>query len=70
MTDLETWVAGGGRDKNPIYFLTPHPDPSVTQLTNTSQSGLDEFNPFSESSQLVSLSSHGTASLKLTAGSL
>ncbi|KAF2975942.1 hypothetical protein EK904_011075 [Melospiza melodia maxima] len=26
-------------------------DPSVTQLTNTSQSGLDEFNPFSESSQ-------------------
>ncbi|KFR16522.1 Secretory carrier-associated membrane protein 2, partial [Opisthocomus hoazin] len=28
-------------------------DPSVTQLTNTSQSGLDEFNPFSESSQLV-----------------
>ncbi|NXO97516.1 SCAM2 protein, partial [Certhia brachydactyla] len=43
---------------------TPHPiliypfalslqDPSVTQLTNTSQSGLDEFNPFSESSQLT-----------------
>uniref|UniRef100_A0A8C0VPJ1 Secretory carrier-associated membrane protein n=1 Tax=Cyanistes caeruleus TaxID=156563 RepID=A0A8C0VPJ1_CYACU len=31
----------------------PYPDPSVTQLTNTSQSGLDEFNPFSESSQLV-----------------
>uniref|UniRef100_A0A8D2NHF5 Secretory carrier-associated membrane protein n=1 Tax=Zonotrichia albicollis TaxID=44394 RepID=A0A8D2NHF5_ZONAL len=29
-------------------------DPSVTQLTNTSQSGLDEFNPFSESSQRVS----------------
>ncbi|NXA72648.1 SCAM2 protein, partial [Thryothorus ludovicianus] len=28
-------------------------DPSVTQLTNTSQSGLDEFNPFSESSQLT-----------------
>lgn len=28
-------------------------DPSVTQLTNASQSGLDEFNPFSESSQLV-----------------
>ncbi|KQK75076.1 Secretory carrier-associated membrane protein 2 [Amazona aestiva] len=28
-------------------------DPSVTQLTNTSQSGLDEFNPFSESSQLA-----------------
>lgn len=25
----------------------------MTQLTNTSQSGLDEFNPFSESSQLV-----------------
>ncbi|NXK66763.1 SCAM2 protein, partial [Sylvietta virens] len=28
-------------------------DPSVTQLTNASQSGLDEFNPFSESSQLT-----------------
>ncbi|KFV52792.1 Secretory carrier-associated membrane protein 2, partial [Tyto alba] len=28
-------------------------DPSVTQLTNTSQSGLDEFNPFSENSQLT-----------------
>ncbi|KFQ39616.1 Secretory carrier-associated membrane protein 2, partial [Mesitornis unicolor] len=28
-------------------------DPSVTQLTNTSQGGLDEFNPFSESSQLT-----------------
>ncbi|KFU92399.1 Secretory carrier-associated membrane protein 2, partial [Chaetura pelagica] len=28
-------------------------DPSVTQLTNTTQSGLDEFNPFSESSQLT-----------------
>lgn len=25
----------------------------MTQLTSTSQSGLDEFNPFSESSQLV-----------------
>ncbi|NXS94060.1 SCAM2 protein, partial [Jacana jacana] len=31
-------------------------DPSVTQLTNTSQSGLDEFNPFSESSQLTNAS--------------
>ncbi|KFQ85468.1 Secretory carrier-associated membrane protein 2, partial [Phoenicopterus ruber ruber] len=31
----------------------PFQDPSVTQLTNTSQSGLDEFNPFSESSQLT-----------------
>ncbi|KFP78985.1 Secretory carrier-associated membrane protein 2, partial [Acanthisitta chloris] len=28
-------------------------DPSVTQITNTSQSGLDEFNPFSETSQLT-----------------
>ncbi|NWJ11578.1 SCAM2 protein, partial [Crypturellus undulatus] len=28
-------------------------DPSVTQLTNANQGGLDEFNPFSESSQLT-----------------
>lgn len=30
----------------------------MTQLTNASQSGLDEFNPFSESSQLVRVCLH------------
>ncbi|KAM3663338.1 secretory carrier-associated membrane protein 2 isoform 2-T2 [Ammospiza maritima maritima] len=43
-----------GFDTNPFadpVDINPFQDPSVTQLTNTSQSGLDEFNPFSESSQ-------------------
>ncbi|OXB55494.1 UNVERIFIED_CONTAM: hypothetical protein H355_004062 [Colinus virginianus] len=43
-------------DTNPFadpVDVNPFQDPSVTQLTNTSQSGLDEFNPFSESSQLT-----------------
>ncbi|XP_064524573.1 secretory carrier-associated membrane protein 2 isoform X1 [Pseudopipra pipra] len=45
-----------GFDTNPFadpVDINPFQDPSVTQLTNTSQSGLDEFNPFSESSQLT-----------------
>ncbi|XP_074773151.1 secretory carrier-associated membrane protein 2 isoform X2 [Athene noctua] len=45
-----------GFDTNPFadpVDINPFQDPSVTQLTNTSQSGLDEFNPFSESSQLA-----------------
>ncbi|KAJ7425618.1 secretory carrier-associated membrane protein 2 [Pitangus sulphuratus] len=37
----------------PILYSPFLLDPSVTQLTNASQSGLDEFNPFSESSQLT-----------------
>uniref|UniRef100_A0A8C3LSU9 Secretory carrier-associated membrane protein n=1 Tax=Chrysolophus pictus TaxID=9089 RepID=A0A8C3LSU9_CHRPC len=43
-------------DTNPFadpVDVNPFQDPSVTQLTNASQSGLDEFNPFSESSQLT-----------------
>uniref|UniRef100_A0A8C0AQX6 Secretory carrier-associated membrane protein n=1 Tax=Buteo japonicus TaxID=224669 RepID=A0A8C0AQX6_9AVES len=45
-----------GFDTNPFadpVDINPFQDPSVTQLTNASQSGLDEFNPFSESSQLA-----------------
>ncbi|XP_038040863.1 secretory carrier-associated membrane protein 2 isoform X1 [Anas platyrhynchos] len=45
-----------GFDTNPFadpVDVNPFQDPSVTQLTSTSQSGLDEFNPFSESSQLT-----------------
>ncbi|XP_054692998.1 secretory carrier-associated membrane protein 2 isoform X2 [Grus americana] len=45
-----------GFDTNPFadpVDINPFQDPSVTQLTNASQSGLDEFNPFTESSQLT-----------------
>lgn len=35
----------------------------MTQLTNTSQSGLDEFNPFSESSQLVRVPAPGVVAV-------
>lgn len=35
----------------------------MTQLTNASQSGLDEFNPFSESSQLVCVFALGILAL-------
>ncbi|KAJ6664140.1 hypothetical protein lerEdw1_008355 [Lerista edwardsae] len=43
-------------DTNPFadpVDVNPFQDPSVTQLTNAKQGGLDEFNPFSESSRLT-----------------
>nr|XP_020669834.1 secretory carrier-associated membrane protein 2 [Pogona vitticeps] len=43
-------------DKNPFadpVEVNPFQDPSVTQLANANQGGLDEFNPFSESSRLT-----------------
>ncbi|XP_009332420.1 PREDICTED: secretory carrier-associated membrane protein 2 [Pygoscelis adeliae] len=47
--------AGRWASSGPAFNVLQRPlsDPSVTQLTNASQSGLDEFNPFSESSQLT-----------------
>ncbi|KYO21269.1 secretory carrier-associated membrane protein 2 isoform X1 [Alligator mississippiensis] len=46
-----------GFDTNPFadpMDVNPFQDPSVTQLTNANQGGLDEFNPFSENSRLTS----------------
>ncbi|XP_062998269.1 secretory carrier-associated membrane protein 2 [Elgaria multicarinata webbii] len=43
-------------DTNPFadpVDVNPFQDPSVTQLANANQGGLDEFNPFSESSRLT-----------------
>uniref|UniRef100_A0A8D0GZ31 Secretory carrier-associated membrane protein n=1 Tax=Sphenodon punctatus TaxID=8508 RepID=A0A8D0GZ31_SPHPU len=43
-------------DTNPFadpVDVNPFQDPSVTQLTNDNQGGLDEFNPFTETSQLT-----------------
>ncbi|XP_060611524.1 secretory carrier-associated membrane protein 2 [Anolis sagrei] len=43
-------------DTNPFadpVEVNPFQDPAVTQLTNATQGGLDEFNPFTESSRLT-----------------
>ncbi|KAJ7311167.1 hypothetical protein JRQ81_006773 [Phrynocephalus forsythii] len=43
-------------DTNPFadpVDVNPFQDPSVTQLANANQGGLDEFNPFSENSRLT-----------------
>ncbi|XP_060115810.1 secretory carrier-associated membrane protein 2 isoform X1 [Heteronotia binoei] len=45
-------------DTNPFadpVDVNPFQDPSVTQLTNANQGGLDEFNPFTESSRLTNV---------------
>ncbi|XP_061451066.1 secretory carrier-associated membrane protein 2 [Rhineura floridana] len=43
-------------DTNPFadpVEVNPFQDPSITQMANANQGGLDEFNPFSESSRLT-----------------
>ncbi|XP_048337615.1 secretory carrier-associated membrane protein 2 [Sphaerodactylus townsendi] len=45
-------------DANPFadpVDVNPFQDPSVTQLTNANQGGMDEFNPFTESSRLTNV---------------
>nr|XP_056721922.1 secretory carrier-associated membrane protein 2 isoform X2 [Euleptes europaea] len=45
-------------DTNPFadpVDVNPFQDPSVTQLANANQGGLDEFNPFTESSRLTNV---------------
>lgn len=47
-------------DANPFadpVDINPFQDPSVTQLTNANQQGIDDFNPFTENSRLTPVAS-------------